>query len=239
MTNDKNTVTSVEREEGNAESRDSPLPVMWALKFTALGFLLCAIVTGLLMWQLRQPAAVPIVLHPLPTIASTPVPLPTATPGPVTVFISGEVHRPGLYELPAGSRVGEALAAAGGLLGDVDIALVNQAEIVFDGAQIHIPLPQPTEAVAIATEISSNLPTTELPPPGLSGNTVRTVAPTDALININTARVEELVVLPGIGPSKAAAIIANRPYASVAELERVPGIGPKTIAEFTPLITVQ
>lgn len=215
------------------ESKDSPLPLMWALKFTALGFLLGAIVAGLLMWQLRQPAAVPIVLHPPPTLAST------ATPGPVTVFISGEVHRPGLYELPAGSRVGEALAAAGGLLGNVDIALVNQAEIVFDGAQIHIPLPQPTEAVAIATEISSNLPTTELPPPGLSGNTLRTVAPTDALININTARVEELVVLPGIGPSRAAAIIANRPYASVAELERVPGIGPKTIAEFTPLITVQ
>lgn len=227
----------MEREERNAESRD--LPLMWALKFTALGFLLGAIVAGLLMWQLRQPAAVPIVLHPPPTLTSTPVPLPTATPGPVTVFISGGVHRPGLYELPAGSRVGEALAAAGGLLAEVDVALVNQAEFVFDGAQIHIPLPQPTAAAAIATEISSSLPTTELPPPGLSRNILRTVAPTDALININTDRVEELVVLPGIGPSKAAAIIANRPYASVEELERVPGIGPKTIAELTPLITVQ
>ena len=81
-----------------------------------LGFLLCAILAGALVWQLRQPTPPPIVLHPPPTAAPTETPAPTATPGPLFVFVSGGVHSPGMYELPAGARVGEALARAGGLL---------------------------------------------------------------------------------------------------------------------------
>ncbi len=207
------------------------------------GFLLCAILAGGLMWFLRRPVPPPIVLHPPPTAAPTPTPLPTSTPGPLFVFVSGGVHNPGMIELPAGARVGDALAMAGGLLPDVDPALVNQAELVFDGAQIHVPLPQPQAGAGASTV----LPPANQPASGLSGEVPSTStassghanAPAGALLNINTASAEELTALPGIGPSRAAAIVAGRPYSSVEDLERVPGIGPSTVETLTPLVTTE
>ena len=202
-----------------------------------LGFLLCAILAGALVWQLRQPTPPPIVLHPPPTAAPTETPAPTATPGPLFVFVSGGVHSPGMYELPAGARVGEALARAGGLLAGTDPALVNQAELLFDGAQVHVPLSQSPRAEAASTSGA--------PSAGLSGQSspatagASSNAPSGGLINVNTASLEVLTTLPGIGPSKGAAIIAERPFDSVEELERVPGIGPKTIATLAPLVKVR
>ncbi len=206
-----------------------------------LGFLLSAIFSGVLMWLLRRPAPPAIVLHPPPTPAPTPTTPPTATPGPLYVFVSGGVHNPGLVELPPGARVGDALAKAGGLVPDADPALVNQAEIIFDGAQIHVPLPQPRTG----TGASSALPSVNQPQAGVSGDVPPAAAspsgqgnaPAGGLVNINTASADELTALPGIGPVKAAAIIANRPYDSVEELERVSGIGPSTVQKLTPLVT--
>ena len=60
-----------------------------------LGFLLCAVLAGALVWLLRRPTPPPIVLHPPPTPAPTETPVPTATPGPLVVFVSGGVHSPG------------------------------------------------------------------------------------------------------------------------------------------------
>ena len=205
-----------------------------------LGFLLSATISGALMWLLRRPTPPAIVLHPPPTPAPSPTPLPTPTPGPLQVFVSGGVRNPGLITLPAGARVGDALAKVGGLLPEADPALVNQAEIVFDGAQIHVPLPQPqTDADA-----STALPPANQPQPGVSGDLPPTAAtsgqgnaPAAELVNINTASAEELTSLPGIGPNKAAAIIAGRPYASIEDLDRVPGIGPGTVEKLTPLVT--
>ncbi len=201
-----------------------------------VGFLLCAILTGALMWQLQRPTPPPIVLHSLPTPVPTETPAPTATPGPLVVFVSGGVHSPGMYDVPAGARVGDALARAGGLLADADPALVNQAEPLFDGAQVHVPLPQSPRAEAAST---SGAPST-----GLSGQSSSTAvgaspnASGGGLINVNTASLELLETLPGIGPSKAAAIIAERPFNTVEDLERVPGIGPITLANIAPLVRV-
>ena len=71
-----------------------------------------------------------------------------------------------MYEVPAGARVGDALARAGGLVADADPALVNQAELLFDGAQVHVPLPQSPGAEAAST---SRALSTEAPSTGLSG----------------------------------------------------------------------
>ncbi|MYC93706.1 MAG: ComEA family DNA-binding protein [Caldilineaceae bacterium SB0661_bin_32] len=208
-----------------------------------LGFLLSAIISGALMWLLRRPIPPAIVLHPPPTPAPTPTLPPTATPGPLLVFVSGGVRNPGLVELPAGARVGDALARAGGLLPEADPALVNQAEIVFDGAQIHVPLPPPQTV----TDSSSAMPPANQPQAGVSGDVPPAAASPSGqgnslaggLVNINTASAEELTTLPGIGPIKADAIIANRPYDSVDDLGRVTGIGPSTVEKLTPLVTTK
>ncbi|MCY3897940.1 MAG: ComEA family DNA-binding protein [Caldilineaceae bacterium] len=223
-----------------AGKTDAPTALRYMGLGFLLGFLLSAIISGALMWLLRRPTPPAIVLHPPPTPAPTLTSLPTSTPGPLQVFVSGGVRNPGLVTLPAGARVGDALAEVGGLLPEADPALVNQAEIVFDGAQIHVPLPQPQTAA----DASSALPPANQPQPGVSGDLPSTAAPSGQgnapaaeLVNINTASAEELASLPGIGPGKAAAIIAGRPYASIEDLDRVPGIGPGTVERLTPLVT--
>lgn len=246
--------------EGKPASADAPVAA--ALRHVGfgflLGFLLCAILAGALLWQMRLPTPPPIVLHPPPTVAPTSIPLPTstplptATPGSLFVFISGGVQNPGMYELPANARVGDALARAGGLLTEADPALINQAQVLFDGAQIHVPLPQPTRTDAGPTTDAPGAPAvsgtptataSDAPPSGISGNISPTAAaasnaPSGGPVNINTATLEEIMALPGIGPSKAEAIVAERPFDAVEDLERVSGIGPSTIETLAPLVTV-
>jgi competence protein ComEA len=175
----------------------------------------------------REPP--PIVLHPPPTPAPTATLPPTATPGPVTVYVSGAVHQPGLYTLPDGARVGDAVNAAGGFADEANPAAVNLAQRLGDGAQVHIPTAAEQAPPPVAG-LSGVLPT---PTP-----TVATAA-SSVRININSATAAELETLPGIGPARAADIIANRPYTSIDDLDRVPGIGAATIANLRELITVE
>lgn len=216
---------------------DALLTPIKAAQLLALGALLATVVIGLLLFLLRKPEPAPIVLHAPPTPAPTATPLPTPTPSPVTVFVSGGVAQPGLYVLAWDARVGDALAAAGGLQAGVNGALVNQAERLFDGAQVHVPLTEENAGI----EIGQNGP-----PPGLSGTLASPVPLAESasgsaggLVNLNTASAEALMTLPGIGPSKAAAIIANRPYDSVDDLDRVPGFGIKTVDQLRELVTTR
>lgn len=166
---------------------------------------------------------------PIPTAtpAPTATPLPPPTPAPITVYVSGSVARPGLYQLPAEARVGDALHAAGGLTDAAALDLVNQAEKLWDGA--HVRAPSVGEGVAALPGVA-----------GASGSTANSANGASLAqggrVNLNTATLDQLVALPGIGPSKAQAIIDHRPYASIDDLERAPGIGPSTVNQLRNLV---
>jgi competence protein ComEA len=155
------------------------------------------------------------------------VPTATPTPAPIVVDVGGAVRQPGVLLLPPGARVVDAVAAAGGLTAEADALQLNQAARLFDGAQVYVPALGASSA---------------LPPAGLSGTPSTPASdspqPARGLVDLNTATQAELEALPGIGATKAQAILANRPYATVAELDRVPGIGSATIQQLQEWVVV-
>lgn len=211
-------------------------PVRFHLYSYLLGLLTALILVGGSVYLLRRAEPPPVAIQPPPSPTSIPTATLAPTPGPITVFVSGAVQQPGLFVLPPTARIGDAMAAAGGLLPAANPALVNQAERLYDGAQVHIPEQGATPAVetAPAPGLSGLLPT---PTPAGLGSAPG--AASGALIDLNLATQAELESLPGIGASKAAAIIANRPYTAVDDMERVPGIGASTIERLRPLVVVQ
>ncbi len=200
-----------------------------------LGLLTAFTLSGLGVFVLRQPEPPPIQLMAPPSPAPTATAAPTPTPGPLVVYVTGAVVAPGTFTLAPGARVVDAIMAAGGLRSDAEGALINQAERLFDGAQVHVPAANAAIATAPVAGLSGRLPTPT--PETRTGMTVDVAA--GALIDLNTATQAELETLPGIGASKAQGIIANRPYAAVDDLERVPGIGAATIDRLRPLVMVQ
>lgn len=188
--------------------------------------LLTASVTGAGAFFLNRPQPDPIVVHPPPTAVSTPAPETAATPASIVVFVSGAVQQPQVYELPSGARVADALHAAGGFTPDADVNAVNQAELLWDGAQVHVPamdagIAEPSAGVSGASR---------------SGGMVIDVG---GKLDLNSATLEELQGLPNIGEHRAQAILDGRPYASVEDLERVSGIGPKTVEQLRELVEVR
>ncbi|QEK16939.1 helix-hairpin-helix domain-containing protein [[Clostridium] hylemonae] len=125
------------------------------------------------------------------------------------VHVCGQVHQPGVYRLPADSRVFEAVEAAGGMKEEADSAYLNQAEILSDGQQLYIP--------ALGEDIS-RAETAGVHPDEKD----------DGKININTAAKEELMTLNGIGEARADSIIKYREehggFRSIEELKEVEGI---------------
>ena len=190
-------------------------------------------------WMIRNPDPPPVNLHAPPTAAPTATAEPTATPGPtatpfpITVFVSGAVQQPGLYQLPADSRLGDALLAAGGVSAEAAPNLINQAERLNDGAHVYIPtLAEAASSPPVAPGQSGGAPVAA----SATGDGAR-AGLAGGLVNLNSASLEQLDTLPGIGPSKAQAIIDNRPYATVDELDKVPGIGASTLEQLRPLVT--
>jgi competence protein ComEA len=163
----------------------------------------------------RPPALALTVLPPAPT----PLPTPAPTAAPVRCHVVGAVNTPGVYTLPPGAAVQQAVAAAGGPAADADLESVNLAAAVQDQQQIVVP---------------------RRPATGRSGESILTSS-SDALININTADSEALETLPGIGPALAARIIAyreeNGPFGTVDDLLNVKGIGEVTLDKLRPLIS--
>lgn len=137
------------------------------------------------------------------------------------VHVLGAVQQPGVYSLPAGSRVADALSSAGGTLADAVLGQLNLAKPLFDGEQ-----------VVVQTAAAPAAGATELP--SASG---------PQLLDINSASVAELELLPYIGPAKAQAIVdyrqQNGAFASIEQLLQVPGIGEATLSKFRHLVAVK
>lgn len=147
----------------------------------------------------------------------------------VLVHVVGQVGAPGVVEVPEGSRVVDAIEAAGGLAAGADSAAVNLARTVVDGEQIYVPVPG------------------ELPPPAAEGpSSGGATGPgstgVPGLVDVNTATVEDLDTLPGIGPALAERIVTwrteNGDFSSVDQLADVSGIGPSVLGKIRDLVTV-
>ena len=141
-------------------------------------------------------------------------------PIPVTVHVAGEVKRPGVYELPAGSRVRDALDSAGGPNGEADLDRINLAAYLKDAQQIIIPRARAD---------------------GGTGEIY--YAPEDPLVNINTAGLRDLMTLPGVGEATAGSIIAyrekNGEFKQISDIKNVPRIGERTFELLELLICVE
>lgn len=182
----------------------------------------------------RQPPPAPIIINTpaaTPTILPTITPGPTATAQPIQVFVNGAVNAPDVYILPPDSRVKQGVEAAGGFREDANTAVVNLAMPLVDG--MHIYIPDVHETVEAPPQVIAN-PTVQSrsAPVRLAG---------DTLININTADLEELDRLPGIGPAIAQRIIdyraANGAFPTVEAILEVSGIGEVTFEEIREMIT--
>lgn len=147
-------------------------------------------------------------------------------PGTV-VDLRGEIAKPGVYQLPAGSRLDDAIVAAGGLTEDADLTQLNLAERLQDGSIVSVP---GVASLAPARSAGENELSTDATSnqPGM-------------LININTANAAELESLPGVGEVTAGRIIdyreANGPYRSADDLVHVQGVSTRTIDGLRSLVT--
>jgi competence protein ComEA len=142
--------------------------------------------------------------------------------GRVAVHVAGRVRHPGLVRLPAGSRVHDAIRAAGGVASGADLDAVNLARKLADGEQVLVPGPGDAPPP---------------PPPGATGSATSPAAPLD----LNTATMEQLDALPGVGEVTAGRILAYRsahPFTAVDELLEVPGIGQRRFDQLKDLVTV-
>ena len=196
-----------------------------------------AIVAGIAVWYLRSlPSSVRVetVAHaaagPSPGGGSpaSATAAPTPSVAAIVVYVSGWVRHPGVYEFRTGDRVVDALRAAGGARPGADLDSINLAQQLADGQQVMVA--KKGTAASGGSAVSGG---------GSSGTSG---AGDTGPINLNTATLEQLESLPGIGPSLGQRILdyrtAHGPFRSVQDLLNVSGIGEKRLADLEPLVTV-
>ena len=174
-----------------------------------------------------SPGATVSVSTPRPEVETTPTGSSTRAPR-IVVHVLGAVRRPGLVRLPEGSRVQDAIDAAGGLTAAARPDELNLAQVLSDGQQVVIG--------------TARRPAGEVRDQGSTRpNSTQDGSPAGKL-DLNHATPAQLEQLPGIGPVTAAAIVAWREqhgrFSRVEELQEVDGIGPKTYARIAPLVRV-
>jgi competence protein ComEA len=154
--------------------------------------------------------------------AASPSAMTSGSAAVLIVDVAGKVRRPGIYRLALGSRVDDAIRAAGGVLSGVDLATVNLAAVLVDGQQVAVGVPAA--------------------PGGAAGTSHAAGSTGGGPVRLNTATIDQLETLPGVGPVLAQHILdwraAHGGFASVAQLDDVPGIGTTKFAELRPLVTV-
>lgn len=179
------------------------------MRAAVLGIAAVVAVIGWWWWQ-GQPKQVSAAPASAPTVLSSASP----SAAEVVVHVVGDVAHPGLVRLPKGSRVDDAISAAGGVRKGGRLGPVNLARTVVDGEQIVVG----RDAVAAAA------------------------ANPDGTVNLNAATASDLEALPGIGPVLAQRIVtwrdANGPFTAVEQLREVSGIGDSTYANLSPLVRV-
>ena len=187
----------------------------WAAAWPlGIGIFIGLLAAGLLLLVSRPPRGQPIRLSPPPEAP------------PLVVHVDGAVAHPGVVELPQGSRVRDAIEAAGGALPQAVLESLNLAAPLEDGAQIYVLAENETQ-----------------PPGATTGGFPSRSGEVGSLVNINTATQGELEGLPGIGPTRARSIIAYReahgPFPDIEAIQEVEGIGEGIFAEIKKLITVR
>lgn len=189
-------------------------PAVKALLMLLAVCLGCVVVTAYTLLHHRGQTSYAAEPQPMRSFAA----LPSPTPPSIVVDVGGRVRRPGLVTLPLGSRVADALRAAGGALRQRDLVSLNLAAKVSDGQLLLVGVPG---AAA-----------------GAGGASTESSGP----VNLNTATADELDALPGIGPVLAQHILdwrsAHGSFRSVDQLRDVSGIGDSTFADLAPLVTV-
>ena len=160
-------------------------------------------------------------VRPAARVGSVALDVEEEPPRRLVVHVAGAVNRPGLYELDDGSRIDDAIAEAGGAKPKAALELVNLAAPTADGQQVLVPL---RGAVAAA-----------------GGESGGSAAPAGK-VSLNSATIDQLDALPGIGPVTAQQIIdfrtANGGFGSIEELDAVPGIGPARLEQLRELVSL-
>jgi competence protein ComEA len=185
-------------------------------KSLVLGVVLGLLISGAILLIALPPHGQPLTLTNPPT------------PSSLTVYITGAINHPGVYTLPYLSRVNDVVQAAGGFSLSADQAAINLASLLEDGAEIIVP------------SLADSMAATEQ-----AVNGKKPIQPTLVVnypININTASLSLLQELPGIGATKAQAIITYRqehgPFSQIEDILNVPGIGSGLFSQMEDLITV-
>lgn len=211
-----------------------------------------AVIVVVVAWVLVRPSTPPIEasiprVGTADTDATIAPPTVTVSTAPIKVHVAGAVKRPGVYELAPGSRVVDAVRAAGGASTRADLEQINLAQVIIDTEQVFVPVhraraPRVTVAPRLRpSRTGQSTATTVVPGQPVGGGSTQSGGG-QARVNLNSATAAQLDSLPGIGPATAKAIVSHRqkkgPFAKVEDLLDVAGIGPAKFEALRDLVSV-